>query len=127
MAAFQFQFDNPGGELRYVKFRPQATAAPIKDVGNNAAVARSGVGTFSVTFSDKPKGYAGFHHVVGNSLANVVRPVGATSAGAYNETTGVLTIAIYADGTTGAITADIAAGAGNSVELWVLFRGTAKI
>lgn len=123
MASFVLNGDGPNYELRHVRLRPQGAAAPVKDAGNNALVARTGVGVLTVTWSDRPKGYSGVHPVVGNGLAHAVRPVGA----GYNEATGVLTITTFADGTTAAAAADIAAGANNTVDLWVLFRGQGRI
>lgn len=110
-------FDRPNVQWRHVRYRPQGTGAPIKDYGNNAAVARTGVGVHTITWSDKPRDYAGYFVRVGNGLAHDVRPVGA----GYNATTGVLTVTTFADQTTGAAAADIAANANNTIDLWVAF------
>ncbi len=123
MSAFPFFGDGPDFELRHVSYRPQGASALVKDDGNNAIVARTGVGVHTITWSDKPKGYGGVMACVGNSLAHHVRPVGV----GYVEATGVLTVTTFADGTTGAAAADIATGATNTIDLWVLFRGTKKI
>ncbi len=123
MAGFPLQGDGLNYELRHVRYRPQGAGAPIRDAGNNAAVARTGIGVHTITWSDKPKGYAGVMACVGNGLAHDVRPVGA----GYSEGTGVLTVTTFADGTTAAAAADIAANAANTIDLWVLFKGQAKI
>lgn len=115
--------DGVNYEWRHVRYRPQGAGTPVKDRGNNAAVARTGVGVHTVTWSDKPKGYAGIYACVGNSLAHDVRPVGA----GYNEGTGVLTVTTFADKTTGAVAADIPANAANTIDLWVAFVGQGKI
>ncbi len=123
MANFPDWADHPGALLCHVKFRPQGTGAPIKDFGNNIAVARTGVGIFTVTFAEKPKGFLGISHAVGNNLANDIRLTGA----GYVESNGVLTVTSFADSTTAAVAADIAANANNIVYLWVRFLGQAKI
>ncbi len=112
MANFPDFSDHPEVHRRLVQFRPQGTGAPTKDRGNNATIARTGVGVYTVVWSDAPKGFAGATITVGNSLANSVR---VTS---FNETTSVLTLTVFADGTTAAVAADIAANAANIV--WVI-------
>lgn len=112
---------------RLVQFRPQLAGQPVKDFGNNASVARGGsAGVYTTTFQDKPKGFSGISYSIGNNLANDIRPT-VVSGKIYDEATGVLNLTIFADKTTGAVAADIAANANNIVWLWVRFRNTAKI
>lgn len=118
MSNFPDFSDHPDVTRRLVQFRPQGTGQPVKDRGNNASVARGGsAGLFTITWSDKPTGFAGATISVGNSLANSVR---VTS---YVESTGVLTITCFADGTTAAAAADIAANAANIVYVIANFAG----
>lgn len=119
MGKFPSFGDGPDYQDWFVQFRPQATAAPIKDRGNNVAVARTGVGVFTITFSDKPQNFAGIEVSVGNNLANDFRVTGA----GYVPSTGVLTVTCFADKTTAAVAADIAANAANIVWLRAKFVG----
>ena len=126
MGRFPAFGDGPDYERRLIIFRPQNTGQPIKDRGNNVAVARGGsAGLFTFTFAeaDRPKGFAGIDFSMGNNLANDLRVTGA----GYVESTGVLTLTCFADKTTGAAAADIAIGATNIVWLWVYFVGNKKI
>lgn len=118
MAGFPLWSSDPEFEFRFVQFRPQGTSAPIKDYGNNVTIARTGVGTYTATWSDKPQGFTGFEYQVGNSLANDIRRTGA----GYTESTGVATFTIFADSTTAAAAADIPANANNIVTMWFVFR-----
>jgi hypothetical protein len=118
VANFPDSADHPEGQRRSVQFRPQGAGQPIKDRGNNAAVARGGsAGLFTITWQDKPSGFAGAQINVGNGLANSIR---VTS---YNESTGVLSMTCFADGTTAAVAADIAANALNIVWVNAFFAG----
>lgn len=97
-------------------FAPQGTGQPTLVVAEGIKVVRTGVGTFTVTFDDVYYHLIDFSASVGAFLANHVRPGAFTSqpAAGGNST---LTIAIFADATSGAAGADITAGAANIVRI----------
>ncbi len=102
---------------------PQGTSQPTVTADGRAfTVARGGVGTFTITFSQRYTALRRATFTVGGLLPNVVRAGTFTSNGTGGVST--LTFSIKADGTAAAADADIAAGANNLIFVDFLFRDT---
>jgi hypothetical protein len=100
-------------------FKPRGSSAPLVD-GFNAQgpfkVVRTGTGAFTVTLDDNYSNLVGFSASVGNNLANNIRH-GVFTAAPVGGGPSTLTITSFADGTTAAAAADIAANDANIVRL----------
>jgi hypothetical protein len=101
-------------------FAPQGTSQPVMVRSEGVNVVRGGsAGVFTATFNDQYYDLVDFSADVGNFLANDIRP-GVFTASPAAGGGSTLTITSFADATTGAVAAEIAAGANNIVRCTVV-------